>query len=88
MRVLLVDGFSEQDTIVAAADAALVGRDHEVTRLRLVDAGFDRFMSAAERRAYHQPKNLITPEQQESADLVRSHAGLLVCGPIVEYPLT
>ena len=84
MRILLVDGFAERNEIVTAAEAALVARGHEVTGLRLIDAGFDRFMSAAERRAYHQPENLVTPEQRESADLVRSHAGLLVCGPTIE----
>ncbi len=82
MRVLLVDGFAEPSGIVAAAAETLRDGGHVVTTLRLVDAGFDRFMSAAERAAYHTDDNLVTPEQAESARLLGSHEALLVCTPI------
>lgn len=82
MRVLLVDGFVEPHEIVDASRRALSGR-HDVTDLGLLEAGFDRYMSADERAAYHDTDNLITAETRESADLIRSHDALLVCGPLV-----
>jgi putative NADPH-quinone reductase len=84
VQVLLVDGFAEPHASVSAAVAALRAGGHEVTVLGLIEAGFDRFMSPEERRAYHEADNLVTPEQRASAELVRGHDALLVCGPLVE----
>lgn len=84
MRVLLVDGFVSPDAVVDNARRVLGDAGHDVTLLGLVDAGFDRFMTAEERAAYHSPDNLVTEETRASADLVRSHDALLVCSPMVE----
>lgn len=83
MRVLLVDGFETSNPIVDHARARLEASAHDVTVLNLVDAGFDRFMSAEERAAYHEADNLVTEETRASAELLRSHDALLVCGPMV-----
>ncbi len=82
MRVLLVDGFAEPADVVDVASEILAGSGHEVTLLRLAEAGFDQTMSAAERAAYHDDDNLVTPEQRESAALLRSNDAVLVCTPI------
>lgn len=82
MRVLLVDGFCEASPVSETTRSTLEASGHGITVLKLTDAGFDAFMSADERRAYHEPHNLISPEQQASADLVRSHDALVVCTPI------
>ena len=82
MRVLVVDGFAESSPVSEAARSVLEASGHEVSVLNLADAGFDAFMSADERRAYHETHNLISPEQQASADLVRSHEALVVCTAI------
>lgn len=84
MRVLLVDGFAEPSELTDAARSTLTSRHHEITDLRLVAEGFDRFMSADERRAYHEVDNLVTEETRRSADLVRSHDALLVVSPLVQ----
>lgn len=78
MQVLVVDGHRESSPTVELAQEALVRAGHQPTILRLLDEGFDRFMSEAERRAYHEPDNLITPEQRRSADLLRRSQALLV----------
>ena len=78
MRVLLVDGFRSGSDIPDAVAALLDGRSHDIDRLRLVDEGFDRFMSEPERRQYHEVDNLVTPEQQRSADLLRAADALVV----------
>lgn len=84
MKVLLASGFAEENAIVVAAQAALVAQGHSVSVLELIGAGFDRFLSAEERRAYHEVDNLVTPEQRQSAELVQSHDAILVCGPLIQ----
>jgi putative NADPH-quinone reductase len=83
MRVLVVDGSSEGDgdpALAALAQVRLSGAGHDVDLLTLVDEGFDRFMSADERRAYdEQGHNLLTPGTQRSADLLRGADALVVC---------
>jgi len=84
VKVLLASGFPARNSIVAAAASALAARGHHVTELELIPAGFDRFLSADERHAYHEVDNLVTAEQRESAALVTSHDAILVCGPLVQ----
>ncbi len=78
MRVLLVDGFRDDAEIPGVVADALMARGHRLDRLRLVDEGFQRFMSETERRQYHEPDNLVTPEQQRSAELLRAADALVV----------
>lgn len=78
MRVLLVDGFRDRSEVPEAIADALAPRGHTLDRLRLVDEGFDRFMSETERRQYHEADNLVTPEQQRSAELLRAADALVV----------
>jgi len=92
MKVLLVDGFpglvdasesaptgARGAKIVQTAHDVLRASNHDVTVLSLAEQGFGRFMSAEERRVYHDDDNLITPQTAASAELVRSHQALLVC---------
>ncbi|MEL7156881.1 MAG: NAD(P)H-dependent oxidoreductase [Actinomycetota bacterium] len=78
MRVLVVDGHATPSAVVEAAEATLRTGGHDPTVLRLADEGFDRYMSEAERRAYHEPDNLISLEQRRSAELLRRSEALLV----------
>ncbi len=78
MRVLLIDGYREHNTIVDHARTALEARSHRVSDLRLVDAGFDEFMSEAERRAYHEVDNIVTTAQRTAIDLIQSTDAVLV----------
>lgn len=82
MRVLVAHGFEDGHACVDATRIALEARGHAVTELGLVAAGFSEFMSERERRAYHEADNLVTREQRESADLLRSHDALVVCTPV------
>lgn len=84
MQILLLDGFPGPDPIAQIISDHLSERGHSVSRLGLVHAGFGRFMSAEERRVYHETDNLVTNETRESAELVRSHDALVICAPLIE----
>lgn len=84
MNVLVAAGSTEPTPVVDAARGALEAGDHTVTMLDLAAEGFGQYMSAAERRAYHAPDNLVTPETAASAALLRSHDALLVCTSLVQ----
>ncbi len=83
-KTLLLDGFSGSDPISQIARDHLATRGHDVSPLNLLDAGFGRFMSAEERRVYHDADNLVTDETRESAELIRSHSALVICTPLIE----
>jgi putative NADPH-quinone reductase len=83
MKVLLIDGFDDEHPIVTSSRGLLSSRGHTVTDLRLLEEGFGTFMSAAERRVYHDETNLVTEETRHSAELVQSHDAVLVCAPLV-----
>ncbi len=86
VQVLLVDAFgdSEDDRGVAAlATELLEGRGHGVDLVQLEAEGFDRYMTAAERRAYHEPDNLLTEETRRSAALLTTADALVMCCPVV-----
>ena len=84
MDVLVAAGSTEPTPVVDAACRTLEGRNHAVTLLDLAAEGFGQYMSATERRAYHDEDNLVTPETRASAALVRSHDALLVCTSLVQ----
>lgn len=67
---------------MAALVDALARRNHTIARLHLAAAGFDRTMTAAERRAYPSGHPLVTPETSAAADQIRSSVGLVVCYPL------
>ena len=85
MRVLVVNGFDPgaPAPVVDRMIETLAGRDHDVDRLDLATAGFDAFMTAEERAAYHSDDPLITAEAAAAADLVRAAAGIAIVYPIV-----
>ncbi|MDH3681804.1 MAG: NAD(P)H-dependent oxidoreductase [Acidimicrobiia bacterium] len=86
MHVLVVNGFARDDEsadLVEHVQKFLTDRGHEVRRSDLALEGFDSFMSADERAAYHSDRPLITPETVAAAEAVRWAAGLVVCYPIV-----
>jgi len=88
VRVLLIDAYPADDPDRPVADAAadaLVAKGHEVDHLRLVDEGFEPFMSGAEREAYHTDAPLISEDAKASADLVRQSDALLFCYPTVAH---
>lgn len=83
MQVLVLDGHLD----AAASTAPLVVRrleagGHSVDIVRLTDAGFDQFMSAGERAAYHEADNLVTSAQRDAVALLRRSDALVVCCPI------
>ena len=78
MRVLLIDGFRAESEIPDIVADAIGRRGHDLDPLRLVDAGFDRFMTETERRRYHEADNLVTAEQRQSADALRAADALVV----------
>ncbi len=85
MRVLVANGYGldePSDAVDRVVDQ--LGRGgHDVDRLDLAEAGFDEFMTAAERTAYHTDDPLITPEAAAAADLVRAATGIVIVYPIV-----
>ena len=85
MRVLVVDGFEpgEGSAVVDPICDLLDGSGHTVTRSELAAEGFDRFMSADERSAYHSDAPLILPETQGAADAVGRADGLVLCYRLV-----
>ena len=78
MRVLLIDGCRDQSDVPDVLTDVLGARGHDLDRLRLVDEGFGRFMSEAERRAYHEADNLVTAEQRRSVELLQAADALAV----------
>lgn len=85
MRALAVNGFdaTEPTPIVDRIVETLADEGHDVDRLDLASTGFDAFMTAEERAAYHSDDPLITPEAAAAADVVRSAAGIVIAYPIV-----
>lgn len=78
MQVLLVDGMRGPSELTDAVRAALVGNGHHVDHFDLVDRGFGSFMSEAERRAYHEPDNLVTEPQRLGAEAVKAADALVI----------
>ncbi|MEM7287216.1 MAG: NAD(P)H-dependent oxidoreductase [Actinomycetota bacterium] len=87
MRVLLVESVPEPTPASSIVSELLAGRGHEVVPLDLRAEGFDRFMSEAERRAYHEEDNLVTAEQRRSVELVRSVDALVLVSTLREGTL-
>lgn len=56
---------------------------HEVHPFSLAGSGFDAYMTAAEREAYHSDEPLITPEARAAADAVLAAEAVVICYPIV-----
>ncbi|MFV0257333.1 MAG: NAD(P)H-dependent oxidoreductase [Acidimicrobiales bacterium] len=85
IRTLLIDGHDPDRPapMVAALAGELGGRGHEVSRLDLAAAGFDRTMSPAEREAYPSRHPLVTPETRAAADQVKAATRLVICYPLV-----
>lgn len=82
MRVLLVDGSRDRSDVPDALSDVLAARGHALDRLGLLDEGFGRFMSEAERRAYHEADNLVTAEQRRSVELLRAADALVVASTL------
>lgn len=86
MHVLLLDAHPMVDdapaSVTASAVDALERGGHTVDRCHLPTSGFDRFMSAEERHAYHEDDNLVTPEQRDAVARLRRSSALLVCCPM------
>lgn len=88
MRVLLVDAYATGDPdAVAATHAAdtLRARGHDVEHVSLAAIGFDPFMSAAERAAYHDDDNLLGDHTRQSAAAVRAADALLFAYPTTTF---
>lgn len=83
MQVLVLDGHGEATSSTAPLVAAcLEAAGHPAAVVRLADAGFDAYMSADERAAYHETDNLVSTAQREAVALLRSSDALIVCCPI------
>lgn len=85
MKVLVVNGFEEVDraATVDLVESWLASAGHESRRLDLAAAGFDRFMTAAEREAYHTDQPLVTDETRAAAAALQAVEAVVICYPIV-----
>jgi len=82
MRVLIVNGFdSGDDTLADELEHYLAGAGHQCVRTNLEADGFGRFMSAAERVAYHSERPLITPETQTAARQLLETQAIVILYP-------
>ena len=83
--MLVVDGFGggRSSTLAERAAQVLAAAGNTVERVDLAAAGFDAFMSAAERAAYLTDEPLVTPETRAAADQVRRAEGMVVAYPVV-----
>ena len=83
MQVLVLDGHHDAATSTAPLVVArLEAAGHDAHVVRLAEAGFDHFMSAEERAAYHEVDNLVSPAQRDAVALLRRSDALVVCCPL------
>jgi putative NADPH-quinone reductase len=84
MDVLVVNGFAADDPAPALSLVAswLDSARHQVARFDLAAEGFDTFLSAAEREAYHTDTPLISAPTRAAADAVLAARALIICYPI------
>ena len=80
----MVNGFAEGERAeaVVTLQSWLTAAGHGVDRLDLAEAGFDRFMSAEEREAYHGDQPLITPETKAAARALLGATAVVICYPV------
>jgi putative NADPH-quinone reductase len=85
MEVLLVNGFGPDEPAPAIVEvhAGLRRAGNQVHCFELAAHGFDEFMTAAERAAYHTETPLVTAEAKAAAEAVLAAEALVVCYPIV-----
>jgi putative NADPH-quinone reductase len=83
--VLVVNGFpaGEPAPALERVESWLGAARHRITRCDLAAGGFDAFMSAAEREAYHTDTPLIMTETRAAADAVLAAQALVICYPLV-----
>ena len=88
MRVVLIDAYPLDDpdrVVVETAIDTLAGQGHTVEHIDLAAQGFDPFMSAAERAAYHTDEPLVTDETRAAAALIDQAEALLFCYPTTTF---
>ena len=89
MRVLLIDAYEPDDPDRRNADTAyevLAAAGHELRRVDLVADGFTPYMSADERRVYHdEGANIVADEVERSVDGVRWAEALMFCYPTTTF---
>jgi putative NADPH-quinone reductase len=88
VRVLLIDAYRVDDPDRAAAEVAagaLVAAGHDVDHHRLVVDGFEPFMTADERAAYHEDEPLVTDETRAAAHAVAAAEALVFCYPTTTF---
>lgn len=84
MNVLVVDSYHPDDGDRRNADraVAVLAAGHEIRRVDVVADGFTPFMSAEERRIYHdEGENILAEEVRHSAESVKWADALLFCYP-------
>ena len=90
MKVLVVNAFdpsANDHAVVDEAIATLRERGHEVDHRPLVGGPFEAFMSADERREYHEAEPLITEETRDHAEALKHADALLFCYPTTLFTL-
>lgn len=85
MKVYVVNAFTHEDPIIAAAMAALDLGGHTTVRTDLEAEGFAIAMSMAERRAYHEADNLISPDTQAAAEKIAGADAFLFLYPTITH---
>ncbi len=85
MRVLFIDAYHPDDpdrSNAEVAAAVLTDGGHELRRIDLVAERFTPYLSAAERRVYHdEGANILSDEVQRSTDGVRWAEAIIFCYP-------
>jgi putative NADPH-quinone reductase len=89
MRVLFIDAYEPDDPERRNADTAfeaLAAAGHEVRRVDIAADRFTPFMSAEERRVYHdEGNNVLAEEVKRSVDGVRWSEALMFCYPTTTF---
>lgn len=89
MRVLLVDAYPPTDPDRVNAETAvraLTDGGHEIRRVDVVADGFTPYLSAAERRVYHdEGENVLADEVRESTEAVRWAEAMVFCYPTTAF---
>ena len=88
MRVLIINAFNKNESVVAASITALGSTGHELQSRDLLVEGFTHAMTTAERRAYHEEsENLLAEETRTAAAQLAWADALLFLCPVIAHSI-
>lgn len=89
MKVLLIDAYRPDDPDRRNTDIAahvLSDAGHELRRIDLVAEGFTPYLSAEERRVYHdEGENILADEVRDATEAVQWAEAMLFCYPTTAF---